>query len=307
MSSYSESPDPIAGDSQPDSTRPFVGDERFLGGYEDTQRFHSFSNFVDSDSVKEPVSGNRPSTTVTHVDPSAFNNGDDDEIEETVYVSGNGNGVFLPPVDAIHGDDEYSGNSPAGNGGAVNGVFVASDGPVLPEIQEEGMLLREWRRENAILLEQKEKSEKEAMTQIIEEANAYKIALAEKRIVTCKNNKVINREKEKLFLANHEKFHKEADKNYWKSIAELIPNEVPTLEKKGKKDQEKKPSIVFIQGPKPGKPSDLSRLRNILLKLKHEAPQHLKLSAPPAASSTKETETSNAAAVPASAEVAVVA
>lgn len=85
-----------------------------------------------------------------------------------------------------------------------------------------------------------------------------------------------------LFLANQEKFHAEANKNYWKSIAELIPNEVPTIEnKRGKKDQEKKPSVVVIKGPKPGKPTDLSRMQQILVKLKHNTPAHLK-HAPPA-------------------------
>lgn len=85
-----------------------------------------------------------------------------------------------------------------------------------------------------------------------------------------------------MFLANQEKFHAEANKSYWKSIAELIPNEVPTIEKKrGKKDQEKKPSIVVIQGPKPGKPTDLSRMRQILVKLKHNTPDHLKHAPPP--------------------------
>ncbi|KAK1576849.1 hypothetical protein Q3G72_016950 [Acer saccharum] len=64
--------------------------------------------------------------------------------------------------------------------------------------------------------------------------------------------------------------------NYWKAIAELLPNEVPTIEKKkGKKDQEKKPSIVVIQGPKPGKPTDLSRMQQLLVILKHDAPNHL--------------------------------
>lgn len=177
------------------------------------------------------------------------------------------------------------------NGGpAVNGVFVESDGPILPppsEMQEEGFALREWRKENAILLEQKEKREKEILSQIIEEANEYKNAFHEKRKVTCETNKTNNREKEKLFLTNQETFHKEADKNYWKAIAELVPNEVPTIERKrGKKDQEKKPSIVVVQGPKPGKPTDLARMRQILVKLKHTTPAHLKLT-PPAAEPSK--------------------
>ncbi|KAJ6987280.1 hypothetical protein NC653_020505 [Populus alba x Populus x berolinensis] len=97
------------------------------------------------------------------------------------------------------------------------------------------------------------------------------------------------REKE-LFLVNQEKFHAEADKNYWKSIAELIPNEVPTIEKRrGKKDQE---NIAVIQGPKPGKPTELSRMRQILLKLKQDTPPHLKHSPAAAAAAAS---TANAA------------
>lgn len=110
-----------------------------------------------------------------------------------------------------------------------------------------------------------------------------------------------------LFLANLEKFHAEVDKNYWKAIAELIPNEVPIIEKKrGKKDQDKKPSIVVVQGPKPGKPTDLSRMRQIILKLKHNTPPHLKPSPPPAPAPAKDAKTSGASVAAATSKAAVV-
>ncbi|KAJ4969727.1 hypothetical protein NE237_002826 [Protea cynaroides] len=260
----------------PASTRPF-DDDGYLG-YDPrlpSQRFDSFSNFADNESVKDSVGDSSP----------IFNNPSYSTVEDSfisqplpetpspqsIYVSGGG----------------FSSFSPESNGKAFDDGFVASDGPILPppsEMEsEEGYALREWRRLNAIRLEEKEKREKELLNQIIDEADEYKIEFYRKRKVTTEINKASNREKEKIFLANNEKFHKEADKNYWKAIAEFIPHEVPNIEKKkGKKGQEKKPSIVVIQGPKPGKPTDLSRMRQILVKLKHNPPPHMKPAPPPA-------------------------
>ncbi|XP_062096645.1 clathrin light chain 1-like [Humulus lupulus] len=193
----------------------------------------------------------------------------------SVHVeNGNGNGNGSPFESYGLGDD-----------GIGDGVF-SSDGPVLPppgEMEpEEGYALREWRRQNAILLDEKEKKEKEMRNKILEEAEEYIIAFYGKRKLNVETNKTSNREKEKLYLANQENFHKNADKQYWKAIAELIPHEVPNIEKKrGKKDQDKRPSITVVQGPKPGKPTDLSRMRQILVKLKHTPPPHM-IPPPPA-------------------------
>ncbi|KAB1220818.1 Clathrin light chain 3 [Morella rubra] len=256
------------------STRPF-NDDGYIG-YDPrlpSQRFDSFSNF-DAQSVKDSVGDSTP----------IFANqayGTTDEVLPSQTVT------ETPSPPPMYSDGEgFSEFSPEQNGDEFDGGFGASDGPILPppaEMRaEEGFALREWRRQNAIRLEEKEKKEKELLKEIIEEADEYKVEFYKKRSATIENNKAVNREKEKLFLANREKFHAEAEKNYWKAIGELIPHELPIIEKRGKKDKEKKPSIVVIQGPKPGKPTDLSRMRQILLRLKHNPPAHMKPKPPPA-------------------------
>ncbi|EPS73078.1 hypothetical protein M569_01679, partial [Genlisea aurea] len=175
-------------------------------------------------------------------------------------------------------DDEGIFSSGGGGGG----------GPLLPDpidMREEGASFREWRRKNAIYLEEKEKKEKELRNQIIDEAEAYKRQFYEKRKQNCDTQKAQNREREKLYLAQQEKFHKEADQHYWKAIAEIIPREVPNIEKRRgsrkEDDRKQKPSVVVVQGPKPGKPTDLSRMRQMILKLKTNPPPHMMPPPPP--------------------------
>ncbi|KAK1412313.1 hypothetical protein QVD17_33461 [Tagetes erecta] len=202
-------------------------------------------------------------------------------------------------------------SAPISNGNGYNvgddaeGIFT-SDGPLLPPPSEmkrdEGSALREWRRQNAIRLEEKENKEKELRNQIMEEGEVYKRAFHEKRLQNIDTNKLTNREGEKLYTEKQEKFHKEADKQYWKAIAELVPREVANIEKRGKKDNEKKPSIAVIQGPKPGKPTDLSRLRQILVKLKQTPPTHMVPPPPLPTKASKDTKDAAAAATTTSAK-----
>ncbi|GLT89442.1 hypothetical protein SLE2022_074220 [Rubroshorea leprosula] len=256
------------------ASRPF-DDDGYIG-YDPrlpSQRFDSFSNF-DSGSVKDSVTDSPPVFS-----SQSYGSGDDVFVSQPLPET-----PSPPPIFGRGGG--FSEFSAEENGNDLDGDFGGSDGPILPPSPsqtepEEGFALREWRRLNAIRLEEKEKKEKEMRQLIIMEAEGYKVEFYKKRSTVVENNKATNREKEKLFSASREKFHAEADKNYWKAIAELIPNEVPAIEKRGKKDKEKKPSIVVIQGPKPGKPTDLSRMRHILLKLKHNPPPHMKPKPPP--------------------------
>lgn len=53
-------------------------------------------------------------------------------------------------------------------------------------------------RKNAIRLEAKEKREKELLSQIIVEAEEYKVEFQRKSQIKCETNRAANREKEKV-------------------------------------------------------------------------------------------------------------
>lgn len=282
---------------QGDPSRPFDSDGYV--GFDPrlpSQRFESF-HMPDDEEPKDLDDDYQGSNGFDHDLPPPYENAFDDDLaggQSPALSSSFGQSFEPSPQPDFAPPHEFSpsidSNGKGFSHGEADGLYdFAGSGPlngaVLPppeEMQaEEGFLLREWKRQNAILLEEKARKERENLLRIIDAADSFKAEFYEKRRFNCESSKINNREKEKVFLESHEKFHATADKHYWKAVAELIPHELPSMEVKsrGKKDKDKKPSVIN-HGPKPGKATDLTRMRHVLLKLKHNPPAHMK--APPA-------------------------
>ncbi|KAL8145671.1 hypothetical protein AgCh_003713 [Apium graveolens] len=84
--------------------------------------------------------------------------------------------------------------------------------------------------------------EKEMRNEIIKEAEEYKKAFTEKRKVNCETSKTHNREREKESLFDYQVLEMEKEEH---------------------------------KGPKPGKPTDVSRMRQLISKLKQNPPPHM--------------------------------
>ncbi|EFJ13979.1 hypothetical protein SELMODRAFT_47990, partial [Selaginella moellendorffii] len=122
--------------------------------------------------------------------------------------------------------------------------------------------LRFLARKNAQALEAKENDERDRLAKTLCAAEEHKRELFAKRNAEVEASKKANREKEKVSLESREELHARAPLNYWGAVSELISTK-PAVEKK-------KTDAAIA---KPRKSTDLSRMRQIILKLKHRIPK----------------------------------
>eukprot|EP00897_Mesotaenium_endlicherianum_P010243 jgi/Mesen1/9247/ME000006S09245 len=151
-------------------------------------------------------------------------------------------------------------------------------GAVLPPPEqmesEESNLLREWRKKKAAELEEKARTSREKHDQIIEAAKAELESFYDRRKKQVEQGKINNREKEKAFVTNLESLNAKKGGNHWEAVVAHVNFDAPTGKKDSKAKSKEGPvrTSTLLADAKPGKQTDLARMRQILLKLKHSPP-----------------------------------
>lgn len=194
-------------------------------------------------------------------------------------------------VDENHYEQPADGyvQASAPNGDVLDGEY--DDGSKLPPPEamgpEESTILREWKRKKAIELEEKARVSREKHEQIIAQAKEEQEAFYKKRAAQVEQAKINNREKEEAYVASLENMNPKEGGNYWEAVVNHINFEATTVKKdaksKAKADGPVRTSTLLAT-QKPGKQTDLARMRQILVKLKKTPPA--KANAPAAASAS---------------------
>eukprot|EP00850_Spirogloea_muscicola_P021321 SM000244S08556 [mRNA] locus=s244:48691:54270:- [translate_table: standard] len=133
---------------------------------------------------------------------------------------------------------------------------------------------REWRAKRAAELEEKERQSRMEHDRILESAEEMRRTAYERQQKSKEQNQINNREKEKVFLANLEALNTpKSGANYWETVTAMVNFDASVP----KKDEKRKSagatrSSQTATDLKPGKQTDLARMRQVLLKLKHTAP-----------------------------------
>ncbi|GJP42344.1 hypothetical protein CLOM_g1918 [Closterium sp. NIES-68] len=183
-----------------------------------------------------------------------------------------------------------------------NGTF--EDGAKLPPPSqmgsEESILLREWRRKKAIELEEKARVSREKHQQVLDDAKAELEAFYKKREMQVTQAKTNNRDKEKAYVDNLLSLNSKQGGNYWESVCAFTNFDVSIKKEKAKKKDEPTRMSTQLNDAKAGKHTDLARMRQVLLKLKHNPPPAFApaagTAAAPAAASSKPSSTSSKSA-----------
>ncbi|KAG0591283.1 hypothetical protein KC19_1G163500 [Ceratodon purpureus] len=150
---------------------------------------------------------------------------------------------------------------------------------------QESEILRQWRRKKEAELEERERESQAKQDHILEQAAIERENFYKERKAQIEAKKRLNREKEMKYHADVEAKQKLVEGNLWEAVASLIGLNGEVDGKTANSSGKSPKSIVELStprtheskrprdtSPKPTKKTaDLSRMREILLKLQHQA------------------------------------